>query len=710
MKLRIFILIILSGLISFQGISQEKFVLKNSNIELAIDAQGNLLVLKNINTGQNYASGKPIWRLYFDRENEKEIQVLANENKPMIKSDGQEIEITYQSIKSRKDELNISLSLRITLNKEMVQFGSEIINKEPHTIVRELQYPLVANIQIPSDHKLLTTQKGGHIYPDAKKKIQSMDFTYRGPDHHFRSLDVTYPIGVAANCFAFTGDKQGLYLGSHDSSYQFTCHGIRLYPDRNGVFDELEAGLYKYPNCQYNETWQNDANVIAPYNGDWHKTAKIYRAWANTWWNHREPPMWIKEMIGFQRMILKHQNGEVLFPYSDFAGRIKKAGKSVGINVAFPFGWWNSGMDNGYPDSYYEMDTNQGGVAAWKKAVADYQKDGGKVIMYYNGKLIDKESNYYQNGAGKEVCYRNSSGTEMNEAYKFPGEGTFSGDINPRSFVVAVAKDPIWQQQLKKIADHAFELGANCVFYDQMGYSESFTNWDRSKEFPVPDLCVIANKAEAMKRIHDYIDSRDKEMAIGIEWITDVTSQNVDFVHGIFGIGSSATGNTHTNFIDWFRYAFPEVIISDRDIDGDEPDVEWQANRAVMYGLRTNVQTFRLRGLIDETPRYQQHLAKVNQLVDRYKSSLLLGTYQDTEGFSIDNKNMEARSFINGKQMAIVLTHKQMKTVTTELHVPGYVFKESGFVGEVEVNPANNGNMHLIMGKNGLAVLIYEKE
>lgn len=158
--------------------------------------------------------------------------------------------------------------------------------------------------------------------------------------------------------------------------------------------------------------------------------------------------------------------------------------------------------------------------------------------MYYNGKLIDKESDYYVNGEGKEVCYRNSSGTELNEAYKFPGEGTFSGDFNPRSFVVAVAKDPRWHQQLKKMADHAFELGANAVFYDQMGYAESITPWDLSKEFPVPDLRVIAHKAEAMKKMHNYIDARNKEMAIGIEWITDVTSQHVDFVHGIFGAGN----------------------------------------------------------------------------------------------------------------------------------------------------------------------------
>jgi hypothetical protein len=40
---------------------------------------------------------------------------------------------------------------------------------------------------------------------------------------------------------------------------------------------------------------------------------------------------------------------------------------------------------------------------------------------------------------------------------------------------------------------------------------------------------------------------------------------------------------------------------------------------------------------------------------------LLQGTYPDTEGFSIDNKAIEARSYVHGTQMAIVMAHKYDK-------------------------------------------------
>ncbi len=705
MKKRTLLLIFVLGFFILNGMAQDHYTLRNQDVEFSIDRAGNLLSLKNLRTGTNYASGKPLWRLYFDRFNEKDIEVYAKDNQPEIRQTGHEISMVYKTLDVRGESVKIELRLKISLEDKQLRFSSEMSNNEPHTIVRELQYPLVANCQLPSGHQLLTTLRGGHIYREPKKDILALPFSYMGPDHLFRQLDIKYPIGVSSNCFAFIGTDQGLYFGSHDSTFQDTGHGFRIYPDAKGIFNELETGLYKYPNCLSGKSWANNANVIALYCGDWHQTSKIYRTWANTWWNHREEPLWVKQMPGFQRIILRHQYGETFFPYSDFAGRVKDAGKSVGINTAFPFGWWDKGMDNGYPDSYYVTDPDQGGDRAWKQAIVDFQKDGGKVLMYFNGKLIDTESDYYKNGNGKEVCFKNNTGQEYTEAYRFSGPGTFTGYYNARTFVVADTKNPKWHKELIKMADRTIELGANSVFYDQLGYAEKASNWDLSNEFPIPELCVIADKANALKAIHDYIDTKDKDLAIGTEHITDVTSQHVDYVHGLYNLGNwIIKGNT--NFIDWFRYTFPEVILTERDVDGNEPNMEWLVNRSVLLGLRTNVQTYRLRALVSEVPRHQEYLAEVNRLKEKYSSLLLLGTYRDTEGFAIGNKEIEARSYTNDKQMAIVMTHKQNKTLQSKVQVPGYRYVESTGIGNAKMKNTSQ----ITIGENGLLILIYEKE
>jgi len=81
--------------------------------------------------------------------------------------------------------------------------------------------------------------------------------------------------------------------------------------------------------------------------------------------------------------------------FDDVNGCIKKAGESVGVETVLGFGWWRRGMDNGYPDSYWVTDPAQGGDAAWAKAIADDRKNGGRFMLYFNSKLIDRESAFY---------------------------------------------------------------------------------------------------------------------------------------------------------------------------------------------------------------------------------------------------------------------------------------------------------------------------
>ena len=685
----------------------ESHALKNQQVEVAIDASGNLTSLKNVRTGQEYAAGRPLWRLYFDRKDgEKEIQVVAADNAPAIERKDDRIILRYGALKARGSELRMRLVLTVWLDDGLVRFGSEIANEEPHTIVRELHYPLVGDCQLPPVHKLLTTQLGGKLFPDPKQVIVRVGNRppYMAPSQYFRQMDLKYPSHTSANCFAFVGQSQGLYFGSHDPSFQDTWHGLRVYPGATGNFDVLEAGLYKYPNCMKGQVWTCDANVIAPYSGSWHRTSKIYRKWADTWWRQRDVPRWVRKMKGWQRVIFRHQYGETLFRYADLNGRMRKAGESVGVDAVLAFGWWQSGMDNGYPDSYWVTDPGQGGDEGWAKQIAAYRKSGGRFMLYFNGKLIDRESAFYQTGDGKKVCYHDNTGADYTEQYRFKGLGTFTGYYNKRTFVVADTRQEAWRKLLLKMADRAIHFGADSVFYDQLGYCEPTSNWDLSGEFPVPNTRVIADKAETLKIIHDHLDSKgNPDFALGTELFTDVTAQHVDYVHNLIG----ATGRH--DFTDWIRYTFPEVILSDREIR-DDTDIPRRVNHAMLKGLRSDIEIYRCRDLIDKTPNYQRYLAQVNRLKDKYSDVLLLGLYRDTEGLENDNPKVGARCFVNGNRMAVVATQSSQQRASTRIRVPGYSFVESDGVGEFKVDAATDGEQQVEVGRNGLVVLVYRRE
>ena len=678
-----------------------RFVLGNRGelprTEIEIDADGRLRKLAF--NGRNYAGGQALWRLYYNTPGQKEIEVSGTDEKPEVTVQADTVFLKYSRVGGR----DFTLCLKVWTEGTMVRFGASLENREPHTIIRELQYPLIGHLQIPDDYQLLTTHTGGQVFDNPVWKISNVDVRplYMTPAQMFRQYDLQYPRNAASNCFAFTGPDDGLYFGSHDPSLQQTWHGLRTYPDEGTIghtttdFKHLEAGFYRYPNAMYGDTWSNDASVVVPYEGDWTATSRIYRHWADTWWKHEAVPKWVQDMTGWQRIIFKHQYGEYLRKYSDLPGRIASVGESVGCNAVLAFGWWKEGMDNGYPN--YTVDDTQGGDEAWKAAIAEYRAKGNRLLLYYNGRLIDVESDFYRSG-GSRVANRDNTGREFTEHYKFTGEGTTLGYYDSRTFVIADMSKRLWRDQLVAWADRAMSYGADAVFYDQLGVAEEFPNWDLSREFPVQDVFTGAYKADALREIRDHIKALDPEFALGTEWLSDCTSQYCDFVHIVEFTALPES------FPEWFRYTFPEVVWSDRCVR-DDNDVPRRVNNTLLKGLRNDIEVFRCRGLIDETPVYQAHLAKVNALRHAWPELLLEGRYTATDGFSCSNGALTARSYSADGKRAVVVANNGEKRQKGTVQVPGYRFTEGR---SLSFEPLSSASVNL--QQNDLAVLVFEKE
>ena len=679
-----------------------RFVLENrgdlARTQVRVDSEGRLTSLSL--AGREYAGGYPLWRLFYNTPEQKEIEISGWDEKPSsVKTVADTVFIDYKRLAGRDFELH----LKIWTEGALVRFGARVSNNEPHTVIRELQYPLIGNLQIPSDYKLLTTHTGGQVFDNPVWKISNVDVRplYMTPAQKFRQYDLQYPRNAASNCFAFIGGSDGLYFGSHDTSLQQTWHGLRTYPDRGSIghvtsdFKHLEAGFYRYPNAMCGDTWSNEASVIVPYEGDWTATSRIYRRWADTWWHHAPVPKWVQDMTGWQRIIFKHQYGEYLRSYQDLPGRIFEAGQSAGCNSVLAFGWWKEGMDNGYPN--YSPDDSQGGDEAWKKSIKEFRDKGGRLLLYYNGRLIDVESDFYRNGGGKRVSNKDNTGREFTEHYKFTGEGTTLGYYDSRTFTIADMSKREWRDQLVKWADRAMALGADAVFYDQLGVAEEFPNWDLSHEYPVQDIFTGRYKADALKEIRDHVKALNPEFALGTEWLSDCTSQFCDFVHIVEFTALPES------FPEWFRYTFPEVIWSDRCVR-DDNDVPRRVGNTLLKGLRNDIEVFRCRGLIDETPVYLEHLSKVNAIRHDFPDLLLEGRYTACDGFTCSNPSLIARSYTSADRMAVVVTNTGTRRLRGRISVPGYSLKDSRKIG------GRVRGTRVALSQYDIAVLIFEKD
>ena len=148
--------------------------LRNDKLQISIDKDGRLVSLRNLETGRDYAGNDFLWRLYYDTQKAKEIEVLPERQTPHVSSDGKTITLTYNELKatdfSPREEVTLHMRLRLDLSLEgdLIRCASTIENNEPHTIIREFHYPLVGNMPLPEDHKLLLTHTGGQLYDDPK--------------------------------------------------------------------------------------------------------------------------------------------------------------------------------------------------------------------------------------------------------------------------------------------------------------------------------------------------------------------------------------------------------------------------------------------------------------------------------------------------------------------------------------------------------------
>ena len=107
---------------------------------------------------------------------------------------------------------------------------------------------------------------------------------------------------------------------------------------------------------------------------------------------------------------------------------------------------------------------------------------------------------------------------------------------------------------------------------------------------------------------------------------------------------------------EMFRYTFPELIESSREIR-DERDHVKRMNWTFLYGWRFDVEIWRCRGDLRAVPEYGAYMAKLNTLRDRWPELLMTGKFVDENFFECDHKACLAKGYVAGDRAAIVVVN-----------------------------------------------------
>ena len=671
-------------------------VIENKFIRLEFGNDGTLLSFRNLVTGTELVAPHGLWRLVCNCGDSQEIELSAERTTSRIAVAPRKFKIEYRDpVGSNGEKLDVKVAILGQLVNEDLYMMITVFNgMTKDNIIKECHFPLLSLSEKASHMTLHTSERAGTVWPDlvsAKGRWRNYEAIYQGKHYLYERRVTRYPGSEAAmNFFELNSGSEGLYFGNHDESFQCTCHLIE--DEKPG---KLNLGMVKLPFLGAGNQVTYENFVISAHTGSWHKGADKYRAWANKWFKFREHPESVRQMLGWQRIIMRSQYGENFYTFADM-DKLCEEGKAAGIDTLFMFGWHAGGHDNDYPN--YVVSPSLGGKEMLIKGIEEFHKRNCKVILYSNGQLIDHNSDFYRYGNGKNVATKDPRGNEHIQTWGFSGNGISNKVFGGRTFSRACPSSREFFGLLKKFVDFAAEVGADGVFFDQLGSGDQLC-CDSGHGHAVPFTTIMEARSAMLAKLHTYAEN--KNLSLGIEHVCDVTAQHSDYIHSCPGGANPVNPNWEEkgekpqvlNDFSLFRYVFPEMLLSNRDIR-DEKDMVRRCNYMLVQNLIADVEVYRCQRSIGTIPAYQEYLGKINDFREKH-ASLLKGahfrsdadyTVGSTEFYTAGHRTTEG-------DLVIMATLSHLDKCKCSFEVPGYDFDSADILGEGKVD--KNGTLEL---------------
>ena len=568
------------------------------------------------------------WRAFLDTGEIRELSVYSHDQTPAHTDITDTCAVYRYDSLTAEDGVTYPIALEVTLQRvDGTVHCSAVIENHGDCIVNELQLPFVDAYDYgcdPAEEVLYTPDGIGARTPNLRQAISWCHTEYMSADYKSTWMTHTYPPTsgrmlsmpwMGLQC----GDKF-LYFGEHNPEMRIVGLNAGI-PPRHAK-SALLFNLSHYPAVRKGERVETGKSVIALFAGDWRDGAAFYKEWSEkTWIKAQRIPEWVQHITGWQRIILKHQYGEIFWKYEDLP-RLYEEGKKYGLNALLVFGWWKGRFDNNYPE--YEADPALGGEEGLRAAIAEVQRKGGHVLLYTNGNLIDIKTDFYKT-TGQRISHKDIDGNEYREHYKFSNDGTVLRNYGYKSFDTACHRTAEWKENLLRVTRLKLSFDPDSIFFDQLGcclklcFDTTHPHGNRIDEDGMgryENICAIRE-----------ITPPDK--AIGTEWVCDRYANLVDYIHGC------GTGQTYTPaaFPDIYLHTFPGIHISNRFIHDDKPGFRDHLNYAFVYGLIFDVCIYRGRVCgIAGVPDYAEHVKYLTDLKEKYHDYFYHGRFESMFG------------------------------------------------------------------------------
>lgn len=490
----------------------------------------------------------------------------------------------------------IDLTITYSASKDVpgaLEIASTVTNREEGWVVLSLETPTVKGLPTAEgDAFFMPTGTGWRLPLKAVAEAPGKGAKAPSPwkwnkAERIYSYGQDYPsLRCSMQWAALQGETGGWYFASQDTSFSWK-NMTAVYRPETG---EAAFRFCHHMTCFPGETVQVPSDLVYRYEGSWHKAADLYRTW---FLQHREileKPEWVRRNTGWLLAIMKQQNDEVIFPYSDLGGLLSDVAEERGIDVLGVFGRGIGGHDRFYPD--YSSDPKLGGDQAFRDGIAKAHERGRKVIVYTNGQLLDQEGTQFWPDTGRFITVVRKDGTlDYQKWHKY-------ADAPARIHGMACQRSDIWRDIMLRLARQAKDLGADGLLYDQLATRRPMLCYSPDHGHTVPAIVYENDRNDNMDYVRREMAKIDPDFIVMTEGLVDAEMNVIGMFHGC----SQAAGiPLETAFLkrftdeasqqyypELFRYTFPELVTTIR--HPNPAHSRFSVNYGVAFGFRSELE------------------------------------------------------------------------------------------------------------------------
>ena len=603
--------------------------LNGETMRIEINSKGQVSSFFNKLTMHEYIhSPGELWKIIYKEGERLERPVFANNQtfktkKEKTENGHERLILLYETLQSDDRELDISLTITMTMEDDRLSIESSLTNKDAVEII-ELHITAASGIHSlnntpEKDYIVWPGNQGRKIIKPAFSTFISGHIMYRSREHLHTDLNLLYPgggDGASMQWFDYCNEQEGLYVGSHNTTRQTECLHVENVTGKN----VLRMGVVKYPFAKPNETWSSEPIVYAVHVGNWYAGANIYRTWIEkSGWKAPAQAEWIRNFNGWLRLKLKQDDGTINYTYKQIPQLFDNM-KSTGINTVFLLDWEKGSTSAMYDD--YSADERLGGKKELQKSIDYIHNKGGKVVFFLRYAHIDSDSGLYKN-SGSVNTVKDYLGYEVK--------------VHGNQLLICPSV-PFWQEKMKESAKYVMSLGADGVQFDDGSYKPLFC-FDEEHPHSKPNL-GYTNKDKSYDELRECIKTLGNDKVIAMKLNTDIFDHYMD----ILQLGK-AEKKEQKPFLEAYRYTFPEIKMINNSVELDKNNMVDNINHSFVYGLAFDVPMPDGKNTTFDTEGYYRNVSQVITLRNQYAKYLLHGTFIDTDGGSTENKNIIMKTY-----------------------------------------------------------------